>query len=375
MQTKRNNIIVFLVLTFITSLTCFASLQAQEDKFVVVLDAGHGGHDSGNLGNGYKEKNIALNVTLEVGKELEKNKNIKVIYTRKTDVFVELHERANIANRADADLFVSIHCNAHKSQASGTETFVLGEKNTGRNFEVAKRENEVIFLEDNYEQHYEGFDPSSPESTIAIGIEQEVYVEQSIVLARKIEDNFINNAKRKSRGLKQASLLVIRNTYMPSVLVEVGFLTNNKEGAYLNTKSGQSKMAKAIKDAILSYKAEIDQNVGSSILGTEKLDTETVETLENLPLEYKDITFKVQIAASSKDLEPKPYNFKGLSDISKLKVGKLYKYFYGSTSDYNKVKQLQEEAKSKGYTTSFVVAYNKKGEQIELEEALKSTTN
>jgi len=375
MQTKRNNIIVFLVLTFITSLTCFTSLQAQEDKFVVVLDAGHGGGDSGNVGNGYKEKNIALNVTLEVGKELEKNKNIKVIYTRKTDVFIELHERANIANKADADLFVSIHCNAHHSQASGTETFVLGEKNTGRNFEVAKRENEVIFLEDNYEQHYEGFDPSSPESTIAIGIEQEVYVEQSIVLARKIEDNFINNAKRKSRGLKQASLLVIRNTYMPSVLVEVGFLTNNKEGAYLNTKSGQSKMAKAIKDAILSYKTEIDQNVGSSILGTEKLDTETVETLENLPLEYKDITFKVQIAASSKDLEPKPYNFNGLSDISKLKVGKLYKYFYGSTSDYNKVKQLQEEAKTKGYTTSFVVAYNKKGEQIELEEALKSATN
>jgi len=375
MQTKRNNIIVFLVLTFITSLTCFTALQAQEDKFVVVLDAGHGGHDSGNLGNGYKEKNIALNVTLEIGKELEKNKNIKVIYTRKTDVFIELHERANIANRADADLFVSIHCNAHSSQAAGTETFVLGEKNTGRNFEVAKRENEVIFLEDNYEQHYEGFDPSSPESTIAIGIEQEVYVEQSIVLARKIEDNFINNAKRKSRGLKQASLLVIRNTYMPSVLVEVGFLTNNKEGAYLNTKSGQSKMAKAIKDAILSYKAEIDQNVGSSILGTEKLDTETVETLENLPLEYEGITFKVQIAASSKDLETKPYNFKGLSDISKLKVGKLYKYFYGSTSDYNKVKQLQEEAKSKGYTSSFVVAYNKKGEQIELEEALKSATN
>lgn len=375
MQTKRNNIIVFLVLTFITSLTCFTTLQAQEDKFVVVLDAGHGGHDSGNLGNGYKEKNIALNVTLEIGKELEKNKNIKVIYTRKTDVFIELHERANIANRADADLFVSIHCNAHSSQAAGTETFVLGEKNTGRNFEVAKRENEVIFLEDNYEQHYEGFDPSSPESTIAIGIEQEVYVEQSIVLARKIEDNFINNAKRKSRGLKQASLLVIRNTYMPSVLVEVGFLTNNKEGAYLNTKSGQSKMAKAIKDAILSYKAEIDQNVGSSILGTEKLDTETVETLENLPLVYEGITFKVQIAASSKDLETKPYNFKGLSDISKLKVGKLYKYFYGSTSDYNKVKQLQEEAKSKGYTSSFVVAYNKKGEQIELEEALKSATN
>lgn len=374
MQTKRKYIIVFLVLTFITSLTCFASLQAQEDKFVVVLDAGHGGHDSGNLGNGYKEKNIALNVTLEVGKELEKIKDIKVIYTRKTDVFIELHERANIANKADADLFVSIHCNAHSSQASGTETFVLGEKNTGRNFEVAKRENEVIFLEDNYEEHYEGFDPSSPESTIAIGIEQEVYVEQSIALARKIEDNFINKAKRKSRGLKQASLLVIRNTYMPSVLVEVGFLTNTKEGSYLNTKAGQSKMANAIKDAIVEYKKEIDQNVGKSIIGTENVDEKTVEVLETMPLIYEDITFKVQIAASSRDLEPKPYNFKGLSDISKVKDGKLYKYFYGSTSDYNKVKQLQEEAKSKGYESSFVVAY-KAGEQIDVAEALKSAAN
>ena len=178
----------------------------------------------------------------------------------KTDVFIELFERANIANKADADLFVSIHCNAHNSQASGTETFVLGEKNTGRNFDVAKRENEVIFLEDNYQENYAGFDPSSPESTIAIGIEQEVYVEQSIILARKIEDNFISKAKRKSRGLKQASLLVIRSTYMPSVLIEVGFLTNNKEGSYLNTKTGQLKMASSIKDAIIAYKKELDQN-------------------------------------------------------------------------------------------------------------------
>lgn len=371
MQTKRKYIIVSLVLTFITSLTCFASLQAQEDKFVVVLDAGHGGHDSGNRGNGYKEKDIALKITLQVGKALEENKNIKVIYTRKKDVFVELHERANIANKADADLFVSIHCNAHGSQASGTETFVLGEKNTERNFEFIKRENEVIFLEDNYEENYAGFDPSSPESGIAMTIEQEVYVEQSIVLARKIEDNFIGKAKRKSRGLKQASLLVIRNTYMPSVLVEVGFLTNNKEGAYLNTKSGQSKMANAIKDAIISYKKEIDQNVGTQILG---IDTETVEALEDIPLIYEDITFKVQIAASSRDLEPKSYNFKGLSDLSKEKVGKLYKYFYGSTSDFNKAKRLQEEAKTKGYSSSFVVAF-KDGKQIDVSEALKSATN
>ena len=371
MLTRSKYIIVFLVLTFITSLTSFESLHAQEDKFVVVLDAGHGGGDSGNVGNGHSEKNIALKVTLEVGKALEKNPDIKVIYTRKTDVFIELHERANIANKADADLFVSIHCNAHSSQASGTETFVLGEKNTGRNFDVAKKENEVIFLEDNYEENYEGFDPSSPESTIAIGIEQEVYVEQSIVLARKIEDNFIGKAKRKSRGLKQASLLVIRNTYMPSVLVEVGFLTNKKEGAYLNTKSGQSKMASSIKDAILSYKKELDLNIGSHIITS---NTKTTDKNETKPKIYKGITFKVQIAASYKMLEAKSYNFKGLSDITRQKDGSIYKYFCGKTSDYTKVKALQAKAKTKGYSDAFIVAF-KAGEKIKVSEALKSASN
>ncbi|WP_179320187.1 N-acetylmuramoyl-L-alanine amidase [Winogradskyella helgolandensis] len=371
MQTTLKPTIVFLSFLFISTLTSYTTLHAQEDKFVVVLDAGHGGHDSGNVGNGHSEKNIALKVTLEVGKELEKNPDIKVIYTRKTDVFIELHERANIANRADADLFVSIHCNAHSSQASGTETFVLGEKNTGRNFEVAKKENEVIFLEDNYEENYAGFDPSSPESTVAITIEQEVYVEQSIVLARKIEDNFINKAKRKSRGLKQASLLVIRNTYMPSVLVEVGFLTNNSEGNYLNTKAGQSKMASAIKTAILDYKKELDQNVGSHILN---VDAETMVETEESPRIIEGVTFKVQIAASSRELEAKSYNFKGLSDISREKSGTIYKYYCGNTSDYNKVKQLQNEAKLAGYSGAFIVAYqgNKK---IDVADALKTESN
>ena len=370
MQTKQKPLIVFLVLLFISSLTSYTALHAQEDKFIVVLDAGHGGHDSGNIGNGHSEKNIALKVTLEVGKELAKNPDIKVIYTRKSDVFVELHERANIANKADADLFVSIHCNAHSSQASGTETFVLGEKNTGRNFDVAKRENEVIFLEDNYEEHYEGFDPSSPESTIAIGIEQEVYVEQSIVLARKIEDNFIGKAKRKSRGLKQASLLVIRNTYMPSVLVEVGFLTNKSEGKYLNTKAGQSKMATAIKSAIIDYKEELDQNVGSHISVGE---TKRTDDEEDTPRIIEDVTFKVQIAASSRELAAKSYNFKGLADISREKVGKIYKYYSGKTSDYNKIQRLQKVAK-KDYTGAFIVAF-KGDKRISMTEALKSASN
>ncbi|WP_299113271.1 N-acetylmuramoyl-L-alanine amidase [uncultured Winogradskyella sp.] len=372
MQTKRKYIKVFLVFTFITSLTSFASLQAQEDKFVVVIDAGHGGHDPGRpTKNGYKEKDIALKIALLVGKELEKNADFKVIYTRKADVFVTLKNRAKIANKADADLFVSIHCNAHNSQAHGTETFVLGAKNSERNMSVAKAENEVIFLEENYQENYAGFDPSSPESTIAIGIEQEVYVEQSIILARKIEDNFSGKLKRKSRGIKQASLWVMHNTYMPSVLVETGFITNKKEGAYLNSKKGQSAIANAIKDAIINYKKQLDQNVGSSILGTVP---EITDTLEDVPLIYEGITFKVQIAASSKALEPKSYNFKGLSDITRLKVGAMYKYYSGNTSDYNEIKKLQEEAKSNGYNDAFVVAY-KDGEQINIAEALKSTTN
>jgi N-acetylmuramoyl-L-alanine amidase len=372
MQTTSKYRIVFVVLIFITSLTSHGFLNAQDDEFVVVLDAGHGGGDSGNIGNGHSEKNIALQVTLEVGKALEKNPNIRVIYTRKKDVFIELFERANIANKADADLFVSIHCNAHSSQASGTETFVLGEKNIGRNFDVAKQENQVIFLEDNYKENYAGFDPNSPESTIAIGIEQEVYVEQSIVLARKIEDNFISKAKRKSRGLKQASLLVIRNTYMPSVLVELGFLTNNSEGAYLNTKTGQAKMASAIGNAIIDYKNELDQNIGTHILGTYN-ESKSIESSET-PRIIEGVTFKIQIAASAKALEPKSYNFKGLPEISIEKVGKIYKYFTSKTSDYNEAKEFQNEAQSKGYKDAFIVAF-RDGNKIDLSDILKSSSN
>ena len=371
MQTTSKYSIVFLVLTFFTSLTPYGALNAQEDEFVVVMDAGHGGADSGNIGNGYLEKNIALKVTLKVGEALEKIPNVKVIYTRKTDVFVPLHKRATIANKADADLFVSIHCNAHGSQASGTETWVLGERNTAKNFEVAKRENQVIFLEDNYKENYAGFDPSSPESTIAIGIEQEVYVEQSIILARKIENNFIKKAQRKSRGLKQESLLVIRNTYMPSVLVELGFLTNNGEGAYLNTTAGQSKMATAIKDAIFEYKKELDLNIGSHIDG---IVDQGVSTETQTPLVFEDVIFKIQIAASSKALESKSYNFKGLSEISRQKSGNIYKYYSGNTSDYNEAKQLQDKAKSNGYKDAFIVAF-KDGHKINVAEALKSASD
>lgn len=369
MKTTLHYILVFAAVIFTSNLT---SLHAQNEsgKFVVVLDAGHGGHDSGNKGNGYRESDIALKIVLQIGKVLEKNKDIKVIYTRKKDVFVTLRGRAKIANDADADLFVSVHCNAHNSSANGTETFVLGLHANQRNFEIAKKENEVIFLESDYEQHYEGFDPNSPESLIGLTLILEDYLDQSIRLARYIEDNFKSQQKRKSRGVKQAGFWVLHNTYMPSVLVETGFLTYKKEGSYLNSNTGQSKMAKSITDAILDYKAQLDLNIGEGIYE----NTEIISDAEVEPLLIDNVVFKVQIAASSKQLEPKSYNFKGLSDISREKVGKIFKYFYGYTSDYNKIKQFQIQAKAKGYKDCFVVAY-KDGNKIAVSEALKSASN
>lgn len=366
---KTNKYLPFVLFIVLLTLLSFSNDNSRQfdDKFVVVLDAGHGGKDPGNLGSGYKEKDIALKIVLAIGQELEKNKDIKVIYTRKTDKFLELRERARIANKSDADLFVSIHCNAFHKPVSGTETFVLGLHANNRNFEIAKKENEVIFLEENYDVHYEGFDPNSPESLIGLTLVQEQYLDQSIELASYIESNFNNQLKRKTRGVKQAGFWVLHNTYMPSVLIETGFLTYKKEGAYLNSSKGQKQMSTAIKDAILLYKKNLDQNVGEFI----QLEDNTSKKPE---LIYDGITFKVQIAASSRKLEPKPYNFKGLNNISREASGSVYKYFHGETSDYNKIKDFQTDAKQKGFNSCFIVAY-KNGKRISLTEALKTPVN
>src|SRR5690606_36599886 len=291
----------------------------KSNQFIVVLDAGHGGKDPGNLGNGYREKDIALNVVLKIGEELEKNPNIKVVYTRKTDVFVDLFDRGKIANKANADLFVSVHCNAHRSQAYGTETFVLGIHKNQTNFEVAKKENAVIFMESDHESKYAGFDPNSPESAISIILGQEEYLDQSILLASLIQDNFTNKLKRTNRKVKQAGLIVLHQTVMPSVLVELGFLTNKAEGAYLNSKKGQDEMALSVADAILKYKKAIDLNVvGGSLISEHLEDTDATELIvPAVVASTSDIEYKVQIAASSKDLAPKPSNFKGLPSITK----------------------------------------------------------
>ena len=365
---RVNNAIgfIFSILVLIYFYPIMANAQSQDHKFVVVLDAGHGGHDPGNVGNGFKEKDIALKIVLLVGKQLEKNPNIKVVYTRERDVFVDLFVRGKIANKANADLFVSVHCNSHGSSAHGTETFVLGTHRNQTNFEVAKKENSVIFLEEDYEKNYEGFDPNSPESVMSILLSQEEYLDQSILLASLIEDKFSGTLKRKSRGVKQAGFIVLHQTVMPSVLIETGFLTYHKEGHYLNSKKGQQEMAQAIVSAVLEYRNSLEANIDYAV--------EYRETEDDLSSVPNDIVFKIQIAASSKSIETKPYNFKGLDGITMQRDGNLFKYFYGETSNYEATKTMIEEAKRRGYASSFVVPF-RAGKKITLSEALKSTAN
>ena len=352
--------------SFFTILLCFFGLiahtQSKNDTkpFVVVLDAGHGGKDPGRpTSYGYKEKDIVLDIVLKVGNLLETIDDIKVIYTRKSDIFLELRERANIANKADADLFVSIHCNAHNSQAHGTETYVLGLHRNESNFKVAQKENEVIFLEDDYDQNYEGFNPSSPESFIGLTLLQEDYLDQSILLASNIQKNFTEKLKRKNRGVKQAGFWVLHNTYMPSVLVETGFITNKSEGDYLNSVKGKKEVSKSIFEAIIDYKSSLNRNVFLDDSEPENQDTSS------------KIFFKVQIAAGSKKIALKSYNFGGLKSLSREKSDKLYRYFYGYTNQYNTAIEMKEEAISSGFKNAFIVAYLN-GEKISIEKALKN---
>lgn len=362
------------VLIFFTSNifahAAFPVTDPPREKFVVVLDAGHGGQDPGNRGNGYYEKDIALNIVLSIGAELEKLPDIKVIYTRKSDVFITLAGRAEIANKAEADLFISVHCNAHKSQAQGTETFVLGLHRNEDNLEVAMRENQVIFLEEDYEVTYDGFNPNSPESYIGLTLMQEEYLDQSIHLADLIQQNFTNELKRVNRGVKQAGFLVLRQTYMPSVLIETGFLTNKGEGSYLNSGPGQAGMSSAITKAILDYKKSINLEI------LDNLDKNPPVALTSEPEEqpvdiYDGITFRVQLAATGKKLEPNPKNFRGLREVSRSKEGKLFKYYYGATSSYSQIKDLHELAKKSGYPESYIVAF-RGNDKISVNDALKT---
>jgi N-acetylmuramoyl-L-alanine amidase len=357
----KKQLLFFIFSLFITYSN--STLLAQE-KFKVIIDAGHGGTDPGNLGNGYQEKDIVLKIALEVGDLLMVDDNIEVVYTRKDDTFIELHERGRIAQNSKADLFVSIHCDAFGNpSAFGAGTFVLGLHENDRNFEIAKKENSVIFLENNYKEKYEGFDPNSPEAVIGLTLMQEEYLDQSLELASLIQRNFTDTLHRKDRLVKQAGFLVLRNTFMPSVLIETGFLTNKKEGAYLNSKNGQKQIAKAIYKAIMAYKKELDDNTVVEVLPVPVKDIKPKTRI------IKGVDFKVQIASSSKKVKTAPYNFKGLKGVERLKIGAHHKYYFGKTSDYLKAVKLQKEVREIGFTSAFVVAF-KNGEKISVKDVL-----
>ena len=365
---------------------------SQANDFKVTLDAGHGAHDFGAVYEGRIEKNIALAVVLKVGKILESTPQMKINYTRKTDVFIDLIERANIANRFNANIFVSIHCNANRNTAAdGTETYVMGLSKVASNLEAAKKENSVITLEKDYKQKYEGFDPNSPETMIGMTLMQEEYLDNSISLASKIEDSFADLGKKiRGGGVKQAPFMVLHKAYMPRVLIEMGFISNRTEGNILNSEEGQDEIAKAIADAIISYKKEYFGNGEFEVTGelpSQRINEKPVKDVET-PVKAKTTIvnedtiqpkkvvdnskpiFKVQLSASIKRVELIPRNFKGLRNISMAYEDRVYKYMYGETSDYDEAKQQLQEAKSKGYDTAFLIAF-RNGEKISVQEALK----
>ena len=358
------------VLCFLVLILVFISgsekLYAQKKLYTVVLDAGHGGKDPGNLGNGFKEKNIVLKVTLAVGKILEKNKDIRVVYTRTKDQFVELWKRGDVANEVKADLFVSFHCDSHTSQAFGLGTFVLGARGNRQNLEIAKRENSVILLEKDYKQNYD-YDPNSPASIIGLSLLQEENLEQSLQLASLIQNKLATKLKRHNRNVKMDNFQVLRETIMPSVLVELGFLTNKKEGRFLNSKKGQQAMAKNIAESIVTYIDQLKLNTvkqQTTVVLKPEVNSQTIE-------KSNPVIFKVQIASSKRKIETKSYNFKGLRNVERVMVGSYYKYYYGNTTAYSEIKNLLNAAKKVGYSTAFISAF-KDGDKISIKEELKT---
>ncbi len=364
----------------------------------VVIDAGHGGKDPGSLGKFSKEKDIVLDIALRLGKYIETQlPEVKVVYTRTKDEFIPLYQRADIANKNKADLFISIHANGNtEPHVDGTETLVLGLHRAEENFEVAKKENSVILLEDDYNAHYEGFDPNSPESYIIFSLMQNLYLEQSINFAAYVQNQFKNRAARKDRGVKQQGLLVLARTSMPGVLIETGFMTNPEEEKFLMSEEGKDYIASAIFRAFRDYK-NMMENKNTYLAGNalkydsgkmgissdtmpakviqQALNNETDSSLKktSLPDNKANVAFKVQILASAKRIPANDASFKGLKGIEEFKVGNMYKYTFGSSESFSEMVALSRQMQ-KSFPGAFVIAV-KDGLVIPLEQALKEVNN
>lgn len=345
--------------------------------FTVVIDPGHGGKDPGAVYKQIREKDIVLNIGLKLGQYIQKNlSGVKVIYTRSTDKFIPLHHRAEIANKNKADLFISLHANyCGTPSITGTETFVLGLHRSEENLEVAKKENSVILLEEDYSNKYEGFDPNLSESYIMFEMVQGDYLEQSIEFAADIQEQFKTRAGRKDRSVKQAGFLVLRRTSMPSVLVEAGFLSNLSEARYMASDEGQSILASAIFRAVREYKNKIEDKSDYKLSSSEEIPEKIVKTKKikstkalNIT-DHKGIYFSVQLIASSARINTIPENFSGLKPVYRQKSGSLYKYFFGREQSYDKISELKKKAKNK-YPDAFVVAFENE-KSISVKKALK----
>ncbi len=390
-KVKKESLLYFILLFAL--FYCASDIQAK-DKFVLVIDAGHGGKDPGAQRFQIDEKDINLSVARKLGDLIESNHNdIRVIYTRKSDRFIELDERANIANRAKADLFISIHTNAVErgSYVTGTETFTLGLARTDENLQVAMRENSAILLEDNYLQKYEGFDPNSSESYIIFEFMQNKHMEQSVDLASKIQKSF-TSVNRVDRGVRQAGLLVLRKTSMPSVLVELGFISNKEEARFMNSDNGQDKLAQSLYSAFVKYKREFDRKQGALSNGviadsrpvrdTEKPSIREYETSERETEPAKRdseivrparneksvkatpgrLIYKIQILTSDKKISGSSRLFKGYKNIDSFKEGGLIKYTYGESTSFDEIKRLRRKV-SKDFKDAFIIAF-KNGEKV-----------
>jgi N-acetylmuramoyl-L-alanine amidase len=355
----------------------FPSAQSPSGKsvregFVIVIDPGHGGKDPGAVGSFSSEKNITLSVALKAGAAIEQNiKNAKVIYTRKTDSFLGLNERAELANKNKADLFISIHANAHQLKSTyGAETYVMGHSKDDQNLEVAMKENEVILLESDYSTNYEGFDPKSPESYIMFTLMQNAFSEFSLDLAARLQSEYKTEARRFDRGVKQAGFWVLWKSTMPSILTEIGFITNTNEEKYINSKEGQEVIANSIFKACQEYLADIERK---SSLSAVKPEPEPVQNT-TIPADAKSqpdkIIFMVQIATSSKRIGLKPENFKNTGDLSEIQSGGRYRYATGKFEDYSGAVEYRKQME-RIYPDAFVIAV-KNNKILPLQEALEN---
>ena len=387
----------------------FLATASENNRFTVVIDAGHGGHDPGAIGKRGREKNINLNVALKLGRLIETNcPDTRVVYTRKTDIFVPLHRRAEIANNAKADLFISVHTNSiasRKGSVQGTETYTLGLHKTQENLEVAKKENSVILIEDDYKRQYAGFNPNSSESYIIFEFLQDKYMAQSVSLATMIQRQFRQRAKRVDKGVHQAGFLVLRETSMPSVLIELGYITNSSEESYLLSDSGSGALAQSIYAAFLNYKSqqqgkplasavETEQNIPAADTTIQELSTETpAKTEQSIPIEKesllidsendnKDLTdsgnekpvFKIQILTSGQVLRKSSRLLKGLSPVSYYKEKGIYKYTYCESTDYNYVLRQKRKVVDAKFKDAFIIAF-KNGEKMNINQAIREFKN